>query len=89
MSAENTGVETTWGRPAVEYEPRAVRRYIALLDKLAVSGEIAGITLSVAFLGLLGWMIAYANFETAVFEDGTDARCIYDGETGEIRSVTE
>ena len=89
MSEESAVVDTTWGRPAVEYEPRAIRRYIALLDKLAVSGEIAGITLSLTFLGLLGWMIGYANFETAVFEDGTDGRCIFDGETGEVRSVTE
>lgn len=89
MSEDDTNNASSWGRPVTEHEPRAVRRYIAVLNRLGTTGEVACVLLGLAFLAGLGSMVAYTNFETAVLEDGTEARCLYDGETGEVYSVIE
>lgn len=85
--AANELSSTSWGRPRTDVDVRALRRYNRLLNRLAEVGEAGVLALLVAgFIGLV-WLLTQTNFENVIFDDGTDARCVYHGDTGEITRV--
>ncbi len=80
---------TSWGKPPEHRDVRALRRYNAMLRKLAQAGEIAVYLLAVSVIGVFLWFLFTGNFENAIFTDGTSLTCILDGNTGEIVNVNK
>lgn len=79
--------ETSWGKPPIHDDVRALRRYNRLLQQLSAVGE------GLIYAGLVVWaaatlaMVFTGNFENLIFKDGTTLSCILDGNTGEITNV--
>lgn len=86
MNAPDTQ-KSTWGKPFEIDDPRALRRYNALLRGLAFVGEILSHILSALFLLIALGMLFMGNFENTIFSDGTSISCMLEGSTGEIVNV--
>ena len=86
MDAANLAY-TSWGKPPEHRDVRALRRYNAILRRLARVGEGAVYLLAVSVIGVFLWFLFTGNFENAIFTDGTSLACILDGNSGEIVNV--
>lgn len=88
---QTTQITTTWGVSPSRYEndPRAMRRYNALLARLALVGEVLVFVLLFGAAGGVAKVLFWTNFEHEIVTDGTTRACLYDGETGLIRHVDD
>lgn len=76
---------SSWGRSSQELDVRALRRYNRFLAALSSIAEWLVILLIPILLVAVIVLLTRTNFENAIFYDGTDMICVYDGATGEIR----
>lgn len=86
MDAQQT-TTTSWGAGTSELDVRALRRYNRFLAFCSNTAEWLAMALIPVIFGGVIWLVLFTNFENAIFYDGTDLVCIYNGETGEIRNV--
>lgn len=78
---------SSWGRRDAEVDVRALRRYQAILSRIASVGEVLVFLLLVGILVGVIWLFTQTNFENVIFYDGTDMICVFNGKTGEIINV--
>jgi len=79
--------QTSWGKGSGHLDVRALRRYNRILAALSSVAEWLAMALIPAILVGVIWLVFYTNFENAIFYDGTDMICVFNGDTGEIRYV--
>jgi hypothetical protein len=78
---------TSWGKPEIEVDVRALRRYHSILSMIGSIGETLVFVLLAAVAASSIWLVTQTNFENVIFYDGTDATCVFNGKTGEISNV--
>ncbi|MGX2038534.1 hypothetical protein ACWJKU_00160 (plasmid) [Methylocaldum sp. MU1018] len=78
---------SSWGKHDAEVDVRALRRYQAILSRIASVGEVLVFVLLVGILAGAVWLFTQTNFENVIFYDGTDMTCVFNGKTGEIINV--
>ena len=73
-----------WGKRAQPSDVRALRRYNAMLLRMASAGEVSVYVLATLSTALFVWFLYWGNFENIIFTDGTELTCVLNGSTGEM-----
>jgi hypothetical protein len=84
---EHIDQRSTWGgrRTDLTVDPTTLGRYYNILRKLAITLIVLIILLISISCIMAGILIYNGDFEQIIFNDGTDALCILDPNTGAVK----
>lgn len=80
--------ETTWGKPTSysDLDPTVKRRYTNFLDFLGGAFRWFGLLNVIVFIcGICVFLFIKNQYEVIIFDDGTEAVCVLEPNTGELK----
>ncbi len=80
--------ETTWGKPLSysDLDPNVKRRYTKFLTGMGAAFRWFGLLNVIVFIGCLCVFLFIKNqYEVIIFDDGTEAVCVLEPNTGELK----
>jgi hypothetical protein len=82
-------LNSDWGKPIPDYDPRALRKFNHILRRLNTTLEWISVILSIGIFISLLFLMFDTNFLDLIFDDGTSNLCVLEGKTGEISYVSQ
>lgn len=79
--------DTTWGKPSVHFDRKAMIAYKDHLNTFALIGECLIVAMIVTLVVGSIFGLLMGHFETAIFTDGTANTCQLNSKTGDITNV--
>lgn len=78
---------TSWGKRNDQIDVRSLRRFKVILKTAETIGEWLVFFVLFCSVCSIGWLFAKQSFENVIFFDGTEATCVLNGATGEIKNA--
>lgn len=78
---------TSWGKRNDQIDVRSLRRFKLILTTAESIGEMLVFVVLFCCLCTTGWLFTNQSFENVIFFDGSEATCVLNGATGEIKNA--